>query len=137
MSRHSLENLLRRVVEGDLNAFVSLLSTNPPGAEKLIEADVTFVLTAPAVKRVLLAVQRNTFPQELIRQWGTFMRFGLYGGDRGPRKSLSIDFDASYEAPISDAVCRLSELGDPVDGEISDEVMAKLLQALEGPAPSY
>lgn len=131
MNGKSLEALVKRVVEGDLHAFITLRSDDHPGTEELIESNVTFDLKPAGVKAVLFALRNKEFSQDLVQRWAHFMRFGVYGGNGPPRRALSINYELDRDGPMTHAVYFLCDLGDFDDREPSDEVLDELIRSLD------
>lgn len=59
------------------------------------------------------------------------MRWG-YRGDstRGPLKPVYVDYDSLAEEQIVEVIARLDEIGDLVDGEISQSEIEVMLDTL-------
>jgi hypothetical protein len=131
MDESSLKAIVWQVVGGDLHAFESLLLARPAGIDELHQSGIRFIVSAPAVKKVLLALQRRQVAPERIQQWACFIRRGYFGRAIHPRTPLIIDYNDKQEDSIANAIGRLDELGDAIGGEISDEELAELDQALE------
>jgi len=128
---HGIAELISKVVAGDLHAFEELLKFDPVCIDKHIEALPEFTLAKHAVRKVLLSLLGAEFNRQVIQQWASFVRHGYFGRMSGPRGQVSIWYDESAEDPIADAVCRLDELGDEIDGTITSEELTKMIREFE------
>jgi hypothetical protein len=131
MDEHALREIVWQIVGGDLHAFEALLLAKPSGVDELRKSGVRFIVSAPAVKKVLLVLQRREVAPELIQQWASFIRRGYFGRSLLPRTPLHIDYNETQEDAIVEAIGRLDELGDFIDGEIRDAEITKLIQSLD------
>jgi hypothetical protein len=50
----------------------------------------------------------------------------------GPIRPISVEYEPAQEEQIVEAVSRLEQLGDLVDGVIDNDELRELLEALEG-----
>ncbi len=67
----------------------------------------------------------------LVQRWASFVRRGyVTGGDDRPAVAVDIDWDKAAEEDIAEAVSRMDELGDSIDGDIRPEEMDSLSGAL-------
>ena len=123
---------LSKAVNGDLAAFASLL-TEPQHAIQEVSSELPpLVLTAEAVRKVLVALQRHDAPPELAQRWGSFMRWGLIPDTTDePAVPIDIRFDPSREDEIVEIVARLDELGDLVDGGLSTNEISAFIRTLD------
>jgi hypothetical protein len=131
MDELTLREMVWQIMGGDLQAFEALLLAKPPGIDELHKSGVRFIVSAPAVKKVLLALQSREVAPELIQQWASFIRHGFFGRSLLPRTSLPINYNETQEDAIADAVGRLDELGDLIDGEIRDAEITELIRSLD------
>lgn len=131
MSTTSTRQLLEASVCGDLGSFSQLLQLDH---EILIGATASMprlVLTASAVLSVLRAHRDGRAAAKLVCVWAWFVRRGFLPGGAGPIRPLAIEYEAEKEAGIVDALARLSELGDLVDGTMAKEEIEQLIGSLE------
>lgn len=127
--------LVRKALRGDIESFEEL--TREP-REELFTAHppVTYSLHASAVASVLRQLGAGRIRPEQAQAWASFVRRGEYGyftyRQRVKRGIRSLDIEyGTCEEVIVEAVSRLDELGDLIDGEISNSEIAELLAALE------
>jgi hypothetical protein len=88
------------------------------------------VLQAGAVVRVLRSLGRPETDARLVQAWASFMRRGYFEGSPPPITPIEIDFDESRDEAIAEAVARLDELGDAVDGTLSAGQAGNLVKRL-------
>jgi hypothetical protein len=122
---------LLKAVQGDFTAFADLLKQ----PHETIQARRTLlpelVLTAKAVRQVLQALQRSEVSPEVVQRWASFVRRGFVTGTQaGPVIPIDVEYEASVEEQIADAIARLDELGDSIDGEIRNEELAQMIRSL-------
>ena len=89
------------------------------------------VLRPRAVAVVLSALRRGRITESAAQAWASFVRRGyLEGGDLAPVRPIRIAYESEYEDAIVEAIARLDELGDEIDGEISPSESTDLELAL-------
>ncbi len=125
--------LIARAVEGDMRAF-SALQAGPVEQVRARDASLsTWTLTAKAVAGVLSALRGGALSERRAQQWATFVRWGILTTDRHPTTidtGIDVEFESAHEDAIADALARLDELGDSIDGEIGPEEMDALIATL-------
>lgn len=123
-------DVLARVLNGDAHALTELWELDDQTvADVWPQFGDPPVLTAASVVRVLRSL--GSIDDELARRWATFMRIGQVPDPTRPTgPSIDVDFEAAVEEEIVDALACLNELGDAVDGTISDAKRAALIAAL-------
>ena len=89
------------------------------------------LLDAAAVRRVLSGYAEGRVGREDAQAWASFVRHGYFAGPAAGQP-IDIEYAAAAEMPIVDAVGRLDELGDDIDGEIDADESASLLADLGG-----
>jgi hypothetical protein len=130
MSEMSDRQILVAVVGGDLEAFAKLLQKPPAIIDGLSDSLSDLTVTRESVLRVLLALQRRAAYPVLIQQWASFIRRGYFGTLEGHRSPIEIQYEPSAEDQIVEILARLDELGDMVDGDITDAELAQMIQSL-------
>ena len=99
--------------------------------EVTVNISPRLTLTATAVATVLRGMLSGAHSPEEAQQWASFVRHGYFAEPgRGPVNPLDIDFEASADQSIADAIGRLDEIGDLIDGEVTTEEIYQLLAAL-------
>jgi hypothetical protein len=122
---------LQAVVDGD-PAPLDFLAAR--GHEELVEAATGLgVLTVPraAVVAVLRRLLEKSMTPEQAQQWASFVRRGYIADPLGgPIRPLDIAFESRCEEAMADTISRLDEIGDVVDGVVTDEEARDLLRLL-------
>lgn len=122
---------LSRVISGDLERM--RLLTNQAEivrvADQLHEAERT--LKASAVKKVLTSLLQREISPEQAQSWASFVRWGLIATKERPIKAIDIPVQEECEDIILDAISRLDELGDVIDGTVSDPELRELIKVLD------
>jgi hypothetical protein len=121
--------LLASVVGGDLSDLAQLLCVDHACMEEAGHQVAPLVLTGTSVLRVLVALQTGRLDPGMAQQWASLMKRGFVGRASGglPVRPLKIEYELSFEEPISVALSRLDELGDSVDGEIDRQELTQLM----------
>lgn len=84
-----------------------------------------------AVKRVLLALLKREIVPEQAQAWASFVRRGYISGTGSPISAIAIAYDPNHEDAIVEAIARLDELGDLIDGSMDDDEIRQLLEHLD------
>jgi hypothetical protein len=123
-------------VDGDLAAVRVLESLSRAEVETLA-SDVELVLSARVLAQVIADYDAGVALKHDVQRWAEFVRWGHLPGPNGPRISdVDIDFEIEAEDAIVEALARLDELGDIIDGELRPGEAAQLRQALLAHAAS-
>jgi hypothetical protein len=89
------------------------------------------VLEPDAVAGVLADLQRGLITTSGAQVWASFVRRGYFSGGLEPVRPIHIDYDEGKEDAMVEAIARLDELGDDIDGEISNDELNELLATLQ------
>ncbi len=121
---------LKRVIAGDVAGMRMLVNQSDVSrvGEEIPEQERT--LRPSAVKRVLKALLERSITPKQANVWAWFVRSGHVPGSKEPVRSLSINYQEDCDEPIAEAVSRLTELGDVIDGTIDDDELRKLIADL-------
>lgn len=92
-------------------------------------AQPALILTAHAVAAVFSNYIEGQASRIDVQRWAALMRWGYVAGRSN--QALDITFEPSHEDAIVEALARLDELGDVIDGEISAAEADELLRGLE------
>lgn len=130
-AEQTVREALARVLDGDAQAVSSLrqfghaaLHNGAAGAEPL-------VLTRVATVSVLRGLRAGQFSPPEAQRWASFVTHGyLEGTAGGPIRAIPIDYESAWEDAIVEAVSRLDQIGDLIDGEVSDGDVLDLLMLL-------
>ncbi|MGO4860231.1 hypothetical protein [Arthrobacter sp. 2MCAF14] len=138
MSTHpAVQRALAQVLKGEVLSLPVLMSIDHVA---LREAAASFggalVISPGAVVSVLRGLDQGVYPNDLVQSWASFVRRGYIANQKGgPIQPLNIDYEEVWENPIVEAVSRLDEIGDIIDGEISSDEVRDLIQLLGSPEP--
>ena len=117
-------------VGGDLAALELLKSIRVERIEEQA-AGLELIVEARVVAQVLAEFDAGTAQADVVQRWAEFIRWGHLPGTAGPRLSnVYVDYEAEAEDAIIEALARLDELGDIVDGELRPGEAAQLRAAL-------
>lgn len=121
---------LTKSVEGDLAAF-SLLVRQPAVVLHASRAPLDeLVLTTRSVRNILRLLQAGKATPRQVQQWASFMRRGYIPRPGEAILPIDIEYDPAHEEEIANIVSRLDEIGDMIDGQISDEELGSMLGKL-------
>jgi hypothetical protein len=80
---------------------------------------------------VLRRLQRRDITPTDAQRWASSVRRGYVAGVHdGPVLPLDITYEAQYEDRIVEVLARLEEIGDAVDGALSDADVQHLIHSL-------
>ena len=125
----ALQRELRITIAGDTAAMSRIASA--PQSELLLAAEhcADLALSPQAVARVLEGLLNRTVSPSDAQQWASFVRRGFVAPQpSGPVRAVDIAYDPEHEEVLATVVSRLDEIGDLVDGEVSDHELAQLLR---------
>jgi hypothetical protein len=122
---------LHKAVHGDMNAFLIVLTQPHETLHQCRNALSGLVVTPDTLRKLLIEIQEHRIDLGILQKWASFVRWGfIAGATKGPISAIDIDYDSSAEELIADIVARLSEIGDEIDGTITDEEIIKWLDLL-------
>jgi hypothetical protein len=125
------ERALAQVLGGDVRAMdeiEGLTSVQLSDASKNVE----LLVRPEAVARVIAQYDSGRASAEDAQRWASFIRWGHPATrEKGPITPLDIEYEAEYEDAIVEAIARLDELGDLIDGELREGEAAELTCALQ------
>lgn len=119
-----------RILEGDWTALAALRSLPAAAVVRMAQATDLPRLKPSAVSHVLLSLANGDITPDIAQAWASFVRRGYFEGRGYPSPGFDIEYDESAEMAIADAVGRMDELGDPIDGDIGPDEMRGLISAL-------
>jgi len=126
---NDLERALTAVLNGDLRGFpITMASTQ---ADLLNAAARLPALSVPnqAVTRVLTTWRDGRIASREVQAWASFVRRG-YVLNESARGNRPLDIEYDDEVLLVEIIGRLDELGDLIDGEITDEERDEMLASL-------
>lgn len=130
--RSEVSGALGAVIEGRVGPIVVLAEVSH--SELLLAAaDIghSLVLTSEAVAVAVQSLLEKQAAPDACQLWASFVRRGYLSRNASSgAPPLHIEYERANEMQIVEAISRLDELGDIVDGEISDEEARKILRSL-------
>jgi DNA-binding MarR family transcriptional regulator len=97
-------------------------------AERLAPDRLT--VTAEALRHVLEGLLERRTSAEDAQTWASFIKRGYVSTKEKPLRRVLTSYQAERENEIVEALSRLDELGDPVDGTIDDSELQDLIKRL-------
>jgi hypothetical protein len=129
-----LSDALTQVVNGDLRAMPTIAGADHDDLSKAARSiPQGLVVTRAAAVTVLQGFDQGTITPDEAQAWASFVRWGFVLGGRGPIAPIDIDYEEACEEAIVEAIGRLDEIGDLVDGDVSPAEVLLLLQLLGVP----
>ena len=93
---------------------------------------VDLVLGPAAVVRVIQDWLRDDLDDSSVQRWASFVRRGyLETTEQVACAPIKIEFVAKHEETISAIISRLDELGDAIDGVVTDAEKRDMVATLE------
>src|SRR5947208_13513912 len=121
-----------RIISGDVKHMPALahqrLSDVAHVAEEIPLPQRT--LTAHAVRQVLLALGERKIAPEETQAWASFVRRGYIPTTEKVVRIIDIPYEENREDAIVEAIGRMDELGDIIDGAMDDNEIRKLIDQL-------
>lgn len=126
-----LASTLTDVLEGRVVSLRDLARAEPADVAEAGAELAPLTLGSDAAAKVLTAYLSGRLSAEEAQGWASFVRRGyLAGTSVASVRPLDIEYEADAEDEIAEVIARLDELGDSVDGEISEEEGRQLLALL-------
>jgi len=127
----NLSEVLRQIVAGDVSQLATVRASNHADLVEASRQGPKLQLTKQALAQVLSAWKRGDFSDKEVQEWASFVRRG-YAKSSGaqPIRPIDIQYDPLSEDVIVEIISRLDELGDTIDGTISEAELKKMLQLL-------
>ena len=121
--------ILHAAVDGDLDAVRTVRAWSHDEL-RAVASVMTLCLSPATVVSVLKQLDSGAPPSE-IQLWASFVLHGFAEGvGRGPIRPIDIEFDEATERQIVEAIARLDEIGDLVDGEVTRDEIRDLIASL-------
>lgn len=130
-----VSDALAQVVGGDPGALPLIIPIALADLrEAAAELGSPLLVTRAAAVSVLKGLHEATYSPEQAQRWASFVRRGYVArAAEGPIRPLDIAYEEAWEEAIAAAVSRLDEIGDVVDGEVTQGEVFDLLQLLGEP----
>jgi hypothetical protein len=123
-----VRDMLLRLVSGDTDVLQSLAQV--PHEELARSASGTeLIVRAEAVAKVLRSLSAQSISAQTAQQWASFVRRGHFEGisSDGSIMPIPIDYDEVREDAIVEAISRMDEIGDIIDGDVPGKAETQLL----------
>lgn len=128
-SARKIRKAIEAIVDGDPAAMAVVAKLQHADLESVGTAEL--VLRRSAVIAVLRGHSKGQWEPGLVQSWASFVRRGyVAGGSGGGIRPLDIEYEREFEDGIVEAVGRLDEIGDIIDGEVSPEEALDLIRQL-------
>ena len=128
-----LRHQMRQLFEGDLRQVWIVRQIDHETLYHGTVADQPYLVQPEAVHRVLSAYRADPrHTQQDVQFWAQFVRNGAGPGPDGPFERIDTAYAPEAEPALVDAIGRMDELGDEIDGVMTMAEADQLLAALEG-----
>jgi hypothetical protein len=118
-------------VAGDVRAFDALQRRTHTELRECNAALENLMLTSGAVRRVLYGVLSGDITPGVAQGWASFVRRGYIAGQsRSPILPIDITYEPETEDAIVEILARLDEVGDVVDGEVTDDEIRQMIASI-------
>ncbi|HET8583319.1 MAG TPA: hypothetical protein VFL65_08695 [Jatrophihabitans sp.] len=132
MTKVTERALLSDLLAGRLDALPEVESWSHEHLAR-VAAELDLRLDPSAVAGVIDGYQEGRYPMTSVQRWASLMRHGYCADASGdPIEPIFIEYDERHESAIVEALSRLTELGDVIDGELRPGESAELVSALRG-----
>jgi hypothetical protein len=134
MSTPLTADTLHRAIAGDLDAFLLVRESTPAELSAAASQTDRLVLTPVAVASILRKLRAGAITPTTARTWASFVRRGYVveaSPSPEPVAPIEIVYDSEREDEVGEAVGRLDELGDLIDGTITEPELDELIDRLE------
>jgi hypothetical protein len=129
VSGSALRKAVKKLIDGDVSQLNSVRSAGQAELEESC-GHLQYELKREAVADVLRKYASGEILSGDAQLWASFVRRGYLGQGKGPLRPLEIHYDIAHEDQIAEAISRLDELGDAVDGTLDSEEALQLISAL-------
>lgn len=123
---------LTQILSGDVTHMTVLTGHSQTEIVAIKNAISTepLMVTSSAVRRVLQNLLSREIIAEQAQEWASFVRRGYIATKEKSIQPISFDYQGDREEEIVEAIARLDELGDIVDGTIDDDELRDLIERL-------
>lgn len=124
------KNDLLQALQGDIKLFKKIFSKPHESIYYLAKDLPTIIVTGSAVKNVLEKLRDREFSPEIINLWASFLFHGVCGKIGSEfMEEIDVEYECKYADEISEAISRLEDLGDLIDGTISNQEVTSLINS--------
>ena len=129
---HSLPTTtaIARIISGDVTCIGLLVNQIDLVRAAAAMQDHELMVKPSAVKHVLTALLQREINPDQAQLWASFVRRGYISTGEKTVTAIDISYQREYEDAIACAISRLDELGDIIDGTISDNELRELIDGL-------
>jgi hypothetical protein len=132
MDEAGIRDAVEMLVAGDVSKVSVVRSVSQSDLEWAC-GETTFELTNVAVIEVLGKLANGFITDSEAQLWASFVRRGFAEGSSiGAVRPLNIEWSIHHEDAIAEAISRLDELGDLIDGTIDVIEIRNLIAGLGG-----
>lgn len=127
-----VETDLARVVAGDVERLQALKRYSLRDLSLVARSGGdALTLTSATLADVVEGLRARRLEGSAVQLWAAFLRWGLLpDDDRGAAEVIDIAFEAERQDQIVEVLARLDEMGDVVDGVLSDSALEEMLAVL-------
>jgi hypothetical protein len=120
-----MEDAIRAAIDGDVRAIDAVASADPTPALGELH------FTSKALLKVLGQLRRHEVTAGEVQKWASFIRRGYVAGIGGKTVvPLLIEYEPTTEDVIVEVIARLDEIGDAIDGVVSDDEIDMFVRQL-------
>lgn len=118
-------------VAGDIHAFDALQRRKHAELRRCNATLEHLMHTSGAVRRVLYGLLSGDITPDVAQRWASFVRRGYIAGrSRSPILPIEIKYESEAEDAIVEILARLDEIGDVVDGEVTEDEIRQMIASL-------
>jgi hypothetical protein len=128
----AINDALDRIVAGDATSLDKIATVEQSLILTVAQSrNEPLVVSRSAVIAVLVGLMEGTLSPSEAQAWASFVRRGFIANrSKGPIRAVGIEYEAAWEDAIVEAVGRLDEIGDIIDGEVTDDEALSLIRGL-------
>ena len=127
----NLSKFIKESLSGNLESFLFLMEIEHDELLKASKEIKLLIVTRSSVLKVLKKLKEGNVSIEIVQKWASFIKRGYVDRNTfGPIRPIIIDYEIEYEDSIVEALSRLDELGDEVDGVVDKKELYSLISSL-------
>jgi hypothetical protein len=128
MTEAAVRALLIRLISGDTDTLSSLTRVSQEDLTKSASG-TELIVHAEAVAKILRKLSAHSIDAPTAQRWASFVRRGFFEGRRSDKgiEPISISYEDAYEDAIAEAVSRIDQIGDVIDGDVPDGTETELI----------
>jgi hypothetical protein len=125
-----LDTALTAVLAGDLSYLTAVRTADHADLQRAAARLPELSVSRLALINVLDGWRDGRWSDHHVQKWASFMRRGHAVEWKGGKLPIDISYDAHDEDLIAEIISRFDELGDLIDGIISDDEQREMLRSL-------